>query len=85
MQLIEQKNKYRPTIGNISSLVIFCFAVYFMIYSGPMGFGFLAGMGLIMLCAILMLIDFLFQRFIKNYWIISIIELILLIGIFVCV
>ena len=63
MELTKGKNKYRPTVGNISSLIILCFAIFFIINPGPEGWGLYAGVGLIMLCAILMLIDLLFQRF----------------------
>jgi hypothetical protein len=83
MKLINKQYKYRPTIGNISAAIIVCFAIYFMINSGTEGWGLLAGISLIILCIIIMLVDLYFQRFIKNYWIISLIELILLTGIFV--
>ncbi|MDN3676336.1 hypothetical protein QWY90_03310 [Flavobacterium paronense] len=83
MKLVEKQDKYRPTIGNISAAIIVCVAIYSMINPGPEGWGFLAGIYLIFLCIIIMLVDLVFQRFIKNYWIISLIELMLLTGIFV--
>ena len=83
MKIIENQHKYRPTIGNISAAIIVCFAIYFIINPGPEGWGLLAGISLIFLCLIIILVDVIFQRFIKNYWIISLIELILLTGIFV--
>ena len=82
IKLTEKQNKYRLTIGNISSAIIMCIAIYFIINPGPEGWGLLAGILLIFLCIILILVDVLFQRLIENYWIISLIELILLTGIF---
>ena len=79
----EIKNKYRPTIGNVSALIITCFAIYFIFNPGIEGWGLLAGISLIFLCLIIVLIDFLLQKFIKNYWAISIVEAVLLTAILV--
>jgi len=77
------KKKYRITIGNFSAAIIFLFAFYFFINPGPMGYGIMAGIGLALFCVIVLVVDFLLQKIIKNYFILSLIELILLILIFV--
>ncbi|SHJ63569.1 hypothetical protein [Flavobacterium haoranii] len=79
------QKRYRITIGNISSIILFFFAVYFFVNPGPKGYGMMAGIGLALFCVIVLIVDILFQKIIKNYLILTVIELILLIISFIFV
>ena len=71
--------KYKITVGNISVVIFLIFVIYFFINPGPMGYGMLAGIGLFLFCIIIFLVDLFFQKTIKNYLTLNIVELILLI------
>jgi glucose dehydrogenase len=84
-QMLERPYKYRPTIGNISAAFILGFAVYRIVNSGLGSWELLSGIGLLSLCGILMLVDFLLQKLMKNYWVLSSIELAMLLLAFLSV
>ncbi len=78
MELI--KKKYRVTITNSLAIISIGSALYYFANPDTAGWRNLAGLILIVFGIISFGIDFILQWFIKNYWLLTLVEIILLVS-----
>ena len=74
--------RYKLSIGNLSSVFIFIYAIYSILNPGTEGWGLLIGLYLIFFALCYFTFDIILQRLIKNFYILNIIEIIPLIYIY---
>lgn len=72
------KKAYKITVVNILSIVAFCFALYFFIFPDSEGWAYLGGIVLILFAVVGITVDLILQSFIKNYWRLNLVEIVLL-------